>query len=184
MTSYVRSVLDSIPALKDEQRAALEILTPAIVDVLAARFRRGKLADEVIITRALTQLQETEKWLIEQECLQPKEWAPNPLDSQGGELAAALGRARPPTSRSGFVYVIGPTDAGPVKIGASGNPSIRLRSLQSASPVPLALLAQFATEDMFREERRLHAEFADVRMAGEWFERSPGLMALIHEAGG
>lgn len=67
----------------------------------------------------------------------------------------------------GFVYFIGSTRGGPVKIGFSVAPRRRLGELQTASPVRLEILGLLAGT---REtEQELHEKFSAHRMSGEWF---------------
>jgi hypothetical protein len=80
---------------------------------------------------------------------------------------------------SGYVYFIGPALSGPVKIGSSGAPARRLKSLQAGSPVPLALLAHFADPDAMSAEKALHRRFSALRLHGEWFQRTPELEVLM-----
>lgn len=66
-------------------------------------------------------------------------------------------------------YFIG-GDSGPVKIGYSVDVKGRLAALQLASPVRLQVLA-LANGGAAREAA-YHAQFAHVRLHGEWFERT------------
>lgn len=75
-----------------------------------------------------------------------------------------------------FIYFIG-ADSGPVKIGYSVNPKVRMRQLQAASPRRLKILAQVIGEP--EDERAYHARFAAHRLHGEWFERHPDILAEI-----
>lgn len=84
-----------------------------------------------------------------------------------------------PRSDAGYVYFIGHETIGPIKIGASADPYERVRTLRCGSPVWLSVLGTLPVEDMFREERKLHEHFAEVRSHGEWFERTPELLAIV-----
>lgn len=68
----------------------------------------------------------------------------------------------------GYIYVVGSGALGdPVKIGWSRTPEKRVRQLQTGSPQALRLLHKHpGPKDL---EAFLHAEFADLRMQGEWF---------------
>lgn len=66
---------------------------------------------------------------------------------------------------------------GPVKIGCSQRPAARLAVHQDWSPEPLTLIA--TAPGGFRDERRLHREFAAERLHAEWFEASPRVLALV-----
>jgi hypothetical protein len=73
-------------------------------------------------------------------------------------------------------YFIGGDD-GPIKIGYSISVKDRLRTLQLCSPIRLRVLAT-ASGGMQRESA-YHGQFAESRLHGEWFERTPGLLAEI-----
>ncbi|MFE4263438.1 GIY-YIG nuclease family protein [Streptomyces sp. NPDC056883] len=77
----------------------------------------------------------------------------------------------PRRTHQGAVYVISPAPpaTGPVKIGFTGDDATkRLRSLQTGSPVPLTVLAEFAGTKQL--EAKLHRHFAGRRLHGEWFD--------------
>jgi hypothetical protein len=70
-----------------------------------------------------------------------------------------------------FVYVIGETEDGPVKVGISNNPLGRLVQLQTGHHGKLRLLALARTLVPARKvERALHTVLRDERMKGEWFD--------------
>lgn len=82
-------------------------------------------------------------------------------------MAEALERAM-------HVYVIG-AEVGPVKIGLSWNPEMRLSELQTGNPYPLKIFGTIPVKNHLSAEveRRVHAIFAKCRMSGEWFSCSP-----------
>jgi len=69
---------------------------------------------------------------------------------------------------------------GLVKIGVSGSPENRLRTLQTMSPVPLRLLLVLQGGGAHREAE-LHEQFAEHRSHGEWFRPAPELLAFIKD---
>jgi hypothetical protein len=73
-------------------------------------------------------------------------------------------------------YFIG-ADTGPVKIGHSINPKLRLRTIQNYSPVKLRIFA-LASGGQEREAA-YHFQFQEHRLHGEWFERCPEIEAEI-----
>jgi len=98
--------------------------------------------------------------------------------------AAALQDAAPslPTNaasrfRKGAIYVV--CGGSFVKIGYSTNVAERLASLQTASPTKLELLATFPGSP--RDERQLHERFAGLHSTGEWFRKTPELLAFIEQ---
>lgn len=81
----------------------------------------------------------------------------------------------PPPSH--IVYFVG-GETGPVKIGWTQQPiKERLKCIQSGSPVKLRVLA---TANRHRiGERQYHRQFAQYRLHGEWFERTPEIEVEI-----
>lgn len=73
-------------------------------------------------------------------------------------------------------YFIG-ADTGPVKIGYSVDVAARMASMQAGSPVLLRILA-IAPGGAAREAA-YHQQFADLRLHGEWFRRTPEIEAEI-----
>lgn len=79
---------------------------------------------------------------------------------------------------SGLIYFMRRADGvGPVKIGCSKWPEQRLQALQIWSPEPLEIVA--AVAGTFADETRLHREFAEHRLHGEWFEATPRVLSAI-----
>jgi DNA-binding MarR family transcriptional regulator len=80
----------------------------------------------------------------------------------------------------GVVYFIGNANSGPIKIGftSSEEPSNRLRSLQTASPVELKVLGYI--NGGAKVEGRIHSFLHLHRLKGEWFERDAALSILNH----
>jgi hypothetical protein len=65
----------------------------------------------------------------------------------------------------------------PVKIGITSNVPVRLAALRCALPYPVILLADIPGDADV--ERSLHIGFAESRLEGEWFSRTPELMSYI-----
>ncbi|WP_066781902.1 GIY-YIG nuclease family protein [Sphingomonas sp. CCH5-D11] len=97
-------------------------------------------------------------------------------DLAGGRTYKAVGSAPEQEDDCTICYFIGGDD-GPVKIGFSAKPESRLRDLQVGSPYPLKVLATIGSGA--RMEALYHREFASSRLHGEWFERTPALLAEI-----
>lgn len=74
------------------------------------------------------------------------------------------------------VYFIG-ADDGPVKIGIATCVKKRLYGLQTSNPNKLYVLA--TCPGGHDRELEYHAQFAAHRLSGEWFERTPELLAEI-----
>lgn len=78
--------------------------------------------------------------------------------------------------RPKMVYFIG-SESGPIKIGMAVEPPSRLASLQTSHHEKLSILA--TCKGGHDRERAYHARFAAHRLHGEWFERTPELLAEI-----
>lgn len=97
------------------------------------------------------------------------------------ELALADYLARKPSGRSYFVYFLtAKAPDFPIKIGITERRLTRFPAIQGALPYELEVLALVRTDDPLLE-RRLHKRFADQRLRGEWFDRSPELMMVIDD---
>jgi hypothetical protein len=64
-----------------------------------------------------------------------------------------------------------------VKIGLSRDVERRLRAHQISSPDPLSIW--HLVEGDLETERRLHRQFADARIRGEWFRITPEIEAFV-----
>lgn len=78
----------------------------------------------------------------------------------------------------GLVYFMRRADGiGPIKIGYSKLPEARLVAMQVWSPEILSIIA--SAPGTFLDEKRLHNQFGECRLHGEWFEPVPDLIAVI-----
>lgn len=66
-----------------------------------------------------------------------------------------------------MIYFIESRRAKAIKIGLARDPEKRLRTLQTASPTKLRLIATCPGGP--REEMLMHRRFASIRLRGEWF---------------
>lgn len=66
------------------------------------------------------------------------------------------------------IYFIQGVDGGPVKVGKSSNPLMRLRSFQSGSPVELKIVRTIENVPG-SVESVIHRCFSELRLHGEWF---------------
>lgn len=74
------------------------------------------------------------------------------------------------------VYFIS-SENGPIKIGKAKNVMSRLSALQTSNPETLSILGiLFGKEGI---ERRIHEQFSDLRLKGEWFKREVPLIEFI-----
>jgi len=74
-------------------------------------------------------------------------------------------------NQEGFVYVIHAVGTNRIKIGYTTDLKARLRSLQTAAPFPLQMLANWPGTEA--RERRVHRYLSQFRKVGEWFEVPP-----------
>lgn len=81
----------------------------------------------------------------------------------------------------GYVYFIQAGDDGPIKVGYTTHPEIRLGRLQVANPETLHLRAVIWVRER-GVEVSLHKEFAAHRIRGEWFHPHSDLWAYIRRA--
>lgn len=77
----------------------------------------------------------------------------------------------------GFVYFIQAVNGGLIKIGTASDVDARFRHIQAMCPVRLRLLGQVPGSHGL--EARLHREFADARVHGEWFRPVRRLVELV-----
>lgn len=92
----------------------------------------------------------------------------------------ALEAQRAERSRA-LVYFIQRGVDGPVKIGFSKAPKVRLASLQIGIPERLRILG--VLDGGKPEEQRLHRYFSAHAIGGEWFRPAPEVLAYIRENG-
>jgi hypothetical protein len=78
------------------------------------------------------------------------------------------------------VYFLRAGDA--IKIGYTTNLAARQRSLETASAVPLELLASIPANRS--EEARLHQEWSHLHIRGEWFRADEELLHYIRMLAG
>lgn len=79
---------------------------------------------------------------------------------------------------SKLVYFLRPVgQLGPIKIGCSKLPALRLETLTTWSPVRLELIC--SVPGSHKDEHTLHGMFARHHVHGEWFGASKELLALI-----
>lgn len=79
-----------------------------------------------------------------------------------------------------WVYFIGERPEGPVKIGVSRNPQLRITGLQVGSHAELELLCTVRGDATI--EAIMHSAFAPDHIRGEWFRRSATLKEFMLQA--
>jgi hypothetical protein len=68
------------------------------------------------------------------------------------------------------IYIIECRKHGVCKIGVSGDPIKRLKSIQTGYPWPLNIRTVLKSADAFGEESALHRQYQRWRLEGEWFD--------------
>jgi hypothetical protein len=95
-------------------------------------------------------------------------------------MSRRRGQRGPQTATGEVVYFVRAGEA--VKIGRTVNLESRLRSLGTASAVPLELLA--AVPGGRQLEAELHREWRHLHIRGEWFRAEAELLRSIREQAG
>ena len=75
------------------------------------------------------------------------------------------------------VYFIRQGIDGPIKIGKSLNPKSRLKTLQTANPIPLSII--LIIPEYFYKEELIQEKFRKYRISGEWFHPAKELLDFI-----
>ena len=78
------------------------------------------------------------------------------------------------------VYFMQAGEGGPVKIGFSHDPRVRRRSLQTALPWELIMLA-VRPNATIEDEKALHGQFRHCRIRGEWFRPEYDLLIEVEK---
>lgn len=78
-----------------------------------------------------------------------------------------------------FIYFVG-WERGPIKIGIASTPHRRIKDIQTGCPHKLRIWAMVPGTQ--NDEAKLHKQFANDKLKGEWFKRSTGLLAEIETA--
>lgn len=93
------------------------------------------------------------------------------------EKPAPAGEIKPfyRPAKKGWIYFIQAGDF--VKIGYATNIKVRIKGLETGSPVELVLLRQ--ERGNMDDEARYHKQFADLHVRGEWFRYEGSLAAHI-----
>lgn len=90
------------------------------------------------------------------------------------DLHTTIGRVG---ARKGWIYFIQSIQGGPIKIGWSFNPAVRIANLIPLNPWPLRFLA--LTPGYAQDEKAMHERFRHHRLHGEWFADAADLLDLI-----
>lgn len=81
-----------------------------------------------------------------------------------------------------MIYFIQAVQGGPIKIGHTANRiRTRLTDIQRMCPIPLQVIGVIDGDEEL--EGRLHFQFRQHRLHGEWFEPVESILNLIREEG-
>lgn len=89
-------------------------------------------------------------------------------------LAVEIAFERIKEAEADHLYVIQSRRGGPVKVGRSLNPNVRLAQLQTGSPSKLELVRVYCHQG--HRESGMHRWLAPLRVFGEWFQPSSVLI--------
>ncbi len=95
-------------------------------------------------------------------------------------LSSALVRQARRHRSASSVYFIQAGLFGLIKIGSATDPTARLAMFQTGCPEELRLIAAIPGGGV--AERRLHKQFAHLRVRGEWFQPAEELLGYIEQA--
>lgn len=78
-----------------------------------------------------------------------------------------------------MIYFVENPETGLVKIGTSSDVAVRFLTISREQNVTLVLLG--VMDGSFEIEHHLHQYFSSSHIRGEWFQKTPELIAYIHE---
>ncbi len=82
----------------------------------------------------------------------------------------------------GYVYLIGSERFKWYKIGKARRPEIRIRDLGILLPFKIRVFAVWQSEDCDRLESRLHQDYSEYNINGEWFHfANHKVREIVHE---
>lgn len=79
-----------------------------------------------------------------------------------------------------MIYFLNSISENKIKIGHSIDPCKRIAHLETSHPSPLNLL--LVIPGGIKREMEIQKNFADLRVRGEWFESTPGLLEFIEKS--
>jgi len=146
--------------------------------------------------QAAERLRKSRKWLQEWLCEHPISWSGMPyymaigrtklftdenirwiaraIDDQEAERKERNEAAK---NDDGFIYFIEAGDF--IKIGHTRSPVGRGHKMRTDNPFDLKLL--HIEDGTFKREKLYHRHFAAIRVRGEWFHKTPDLLAFIEQ---
>jgi len=85
-------------------------------------------------------------------------------------MLESAGKTKPAAPQ--YLYCIGPSEAGPLKIGISADPAERKSQMQTGFPATLQVFAQQRAHipNPRMTERYIHYQLRDYMLRGEWFD--------------
>lgn len=81
--------------------------------------------------------------------------------------------------KRGLIYFILDRESNAVKIGIAEDPITKLRDMQVGNPHQLTIMKTIG-EGTLLVERRLHRQFAEDRLSGEWFKYGRALKTYLN----
>lgn len=117
-----------------------------------------------------------ERWRVRKD-LEPTP-SLNPRISTDGLKGVELPKLSPQPN-NGNVYLMRCTESGNTKIGFAKSVARRFKEIQAHSPTKLEVIHTVSAHH--HHERQLHAQFADRRLHGEWFDLTDEDIAWIQK---
>lgn len=126
------------------------------------------------------QIRETAVWVIRDGTIKRSTGCAENQRDLADVALADYARGRAPDKTYYVYFLSAKSENFPVKIGITESRAGRFRSIQGALPFEVEVIGMVPVKDPIFE-RRLHRQFAGQRLKGEWFTRSPELLAAIEK---
>jgi hypothetical protein len=85
----------------------------------------------------------------------------------------------PPLPKGRLIYFIRQDQTGAIKIGSTNNLEKRVQALQTGSPYLLKPIGYIT--GTAKLEQKLHKQFQEFQLQGEWFQPHPRLLDFIEQ---
>jgi len=187
--SWVELLVDDVKRfnLSTDKPAAYEALTfeqrrKAKTPGLPSRGNSGTKKFIMIVNGESVPLRSHKTLTISAICAWLQTWTPpdTQLVTPGGKTHQLSGIKV--GNQAHFIYFIFNADSNAIKIGRAKNVSKRLQTLQTSSPAALELLKTIPVEGLAAAqalEIRLHEQFQQLRLNGEWFRADTTLLEYV-----
>ena len=83
-----------------------------------------------------------------------------------------------------IVYLVSSYNNKHLKIGTANHPISRLSQIQTCQPGPITIVSFIESDNYALIEKKLHKEFSDYNVHGEWFTNEIIIVERFFELGG